>query len=751
MQTVGALLDGHGLVTIVGPGGIGKSTLALATATGREQALTGHARFLDLAHCRDGKDVLPYVAGVLDAPAPRGSGPKGIAEHLRGRSALLILDNCEQVIDAVAELVGELVSRAPGIRLLATSREALRVPGERVMRLSGLDIAPLDDGIGAAEARDYPAIGLLIDRASGLDADFVLKDGDVPAAIALCRRLDGIPLAIELAAARLDTMGLAELAARLEQGFSLLDGGLRTAMPRHRTLEAMLDWSFSALAEPERAVIAALSVFRGAFSLDAALAVVIGPGQTTGTAARCTGDLVAKSLIAVRADPDGRRYRLLETTRQYMALRLAERPAAGAVRQRHAAVCLDLIAGARDDLTRLPRDVWVERYGALVGDVQDAIEWAFSPEGDWTLGTALVAAATPLGEQLVLPASYFGQLAMIIDRAAPDAAEDDPVMAKLVLPLLHARVHLDGDLGTGRAIVQRMAAERDARQPEVLAGAVGAALVTGDYPDAIRLAQDIIDMGSLRDDLALRTLGERCAAQASYYLGHFARASELAQRVLDSPFEYLPLSVNNHRITMRVILGNAAAMAGDMDRALDLAAQAVALGRRDNPLTLCLALVLGAVPVALWAGDARRARGWIEEATTEAGRCGAAFWQMSAQQLATAVPPAAAGAARAPDPGLAEKIGHTVFDMLPTFAPDLLTPAALRRVLDGTVGWNAAEIRRIDALGRRGERRDRSLDQLREAAGLARKQGARLWFQRIEGSLALPAEPSGRKIRSGPG
>jgi len=736
--TVCALIDEAPLVTIVGPGGIGKSTLALATALQRDEARHGGGRFLDLAYCQVGNDVVPYVHGALDIPATRVSDARSIADHLAGRTALLILDNCEHVIDAVAQLADEIALRANGVRLLATSREALRIPGERVIRLSGLENAPMDEGLNALEAGAYPAIALLVERASDANRDFRLHDRDVAAAIDICRRLDGIPLAIELAAARLDTMSVTELAARLHEGFSLLTDGLRTAMPRHRTLEAMLDWSYAMLSEAERTVIASLSVFRGAFSLNAALSVAREPGQTTAHVTRCVGDLVAKSLISVQPDPGGRRYRLLETTRSYMARRLAARRDANVIRRRHATVCLDLLEGARDDLLLLRRDVWVDRYGALVADVQVSIEWAFSPDGEWPLGAALVGSATPLAEQLVLPTTFFKRLEQVVDRGTTGPEAWTPDIARLGLPLMHARIHLTGDLSFGRKITERTAGPSGSRLPEVVAGEFGAALAMGDYPDAIRLADEICVIGRQSGDVALQTLGDRCSAQANLYLGHFAVAADLAQRVIDSPFQHLPHSVNSHRISMRVVLSVCTAMTGDTAGALDVAAEGVALGRRDNPLSLCLMLILGAVPAALWAGQERQARDWLDEALDVSRTNGASFWHHSAEALAAALAePGADGIRPFPDIEIAKRVGHTVFDMLPTFSPDLLCRQMEQRVEEGSVRWNAAEIARIKALRDAGTSPEAALADLDEAAAIAHRQGGGLWLERIEASREL--------------
>jgi predicted ATPase len=734
IEEIDTLLGETAVVTIVGPGGIGKSTVALAAAARHARRTTRATRLLDLAHCRDDSDVLPYVFGALDIPQARGAGAGAIAEALAGRQSLLVLDNCERVIEAVADLAGQVARTAPQTRLVATSRESLRVPGERVVRLAGLESPPPDRGLSAAEARTFPALGLLCERATEVDARFALTDADVEPAIRLCGRLDGIPLAIELAAARLNIMGMRALAERLEAGLDVLSDGRRTAMPHHRTLEATLDWSFTSLSELERTVLLSLSVFCGSYSLASALAIATAEGQTTGQVARCVGDLVAKSLIAVQPGHE-RRYRLLETTRQYGRDRLARSPLVRAVRHRHATECLELLDGARDDLLRVRRDLWMQRYGALVADVRDAIDWAFSAEGDRDLGTSLVFGAAPLGEQQVLPRDYFDRLEDIVARAA----DGEPEIARFGLALAHARIQLNGDLRSGLATVQRMGgavSPADQRPPEVLAAEFGAALLSGEYPDALTLAAEIQRLGKLQGDSGLSALGNRCAAQANYHLGHFDAAEEQAQQVLASPLEYLPHSMNNHRITMRVTLATCAAMRGELDVATDIIETALRMGRTDNPLTLCVALVLGAVPVALWSGDTPRADRWLAEARDVAGSRGAAFWTLSVGQLGRAVD-VVSGRGRPepsdPDPDLEARIGCSVLDALPTFSPDLFSPRTLERVRQGKVGWNAAEVERVAILRDASNDPERALQHLKEAD---LRPTCGLWQRRRDQTLA---------------
>lgn len=739
IDALDAALNEHRVVTVVGPGGIGKSTVALATAERRIGRRARGVRFLDLAVCRESSDVIRYAAGALDLDPGRASSPEALAALLSGQALLLVLDNCEHVIDAAAELANQLVMAASDVHLLTTSREALRIAGERVYRLPSLEVPPFDEAIGADEAQQYSAVALFFERAAAATSRFELLDADVPVAVEICRRLDGIPLAIELAAARVDTFGVRQLAARLDDRFQLLTDGRRTAMPRHQTLAATLDWSYATLSESERAVLTRFCAFRGAFSLSAAITVVGDEEFTPAEIMQAVADLAAKSLLAAQPSEDGVRYRLLETTRHYGWQKLVQRPDRNDVLRRHARACLDQLAGAREDLLRLRREQWTRRYGALVADVQDALEWAFSADGDPSIGFSLTAGAAPLGEQLVLDQDYFRRLDEVVTSSDGEDEQTKVEVAQLGHALAHAQIQLRGDLRSGRATIERIAGAQDPsgeRLPEVMAAEVGSALLSGEYPAALRISGEIEEFAIAQGDAGLEMLAARAAAQANYFLGNFADARVLAKKVIDSPFEYLPHSMNNHKISMRVVWASCAAVQDDFTTALDLSKEAIRLGRLDNPLTLCLALALGGIPVAIWTGQEALARDWLAEAREIADRSAAGYWQRTVEQLARAADIVwGTGEFQPGDPEAEDMIGPTTFDMLPTFSPVLFSERTLGRVKAGTVGWNAAEVLRLAAMRAAARQPAQAVEDLLCAARLAQNQGAVLWSRRIDNCL----------------
>src|SRR5215467_9859949 len=319
LAEVRALVGGSRLVTLTGTGGAGKTRLALQVAAGLLEGSADGVWFADLAPLGDPDLVAVTVADVLGVrQEPGRPAVDTVAEAVGGRSLLVVLDNCEHVLDACAKLADALLRGCPNLSLLATSREPLGVGGERVYRVPSLGVPADGDTADAVWASE--AVRLLADRAAAQGVSLGEDQQATEVAGRICRRLDGIPLALELAAARLRVMSAAELEARLDERFALLTGGSRAGLPRQRTLRAMVDWSWELLNPGARAVLAALSTFAGGFTLAAAEAVAAGPDVPPGEVAGHLGALVDKSLVQFGDTGTGPgRYRLLETVRQYAA------------------------------------------------------------------------------------------------------------------------------------------------------------------------------------------------------------------------------------------------------------------------------------------------------------------------------------------------------------------------------------------------------------------------------------------------
>lgn len=305
------------LLTLSGSGGVGKTRLALRVGIDVVELNGDGVWFCDFSPIADPALVPSVVAKVLRLrDRADHSLAESILQGLKRKDLLLIFDNCEHVLDSAAELADEILHACPKVRILATSRQPLGIVGEAVHRLRSLAVPDAASGLTAHDAMEYGAVALFMDRAQAVDPLFALTNERVPIVATICRRLDGIPLAIELAAARVSSVSIEKLARSLDDRFSVLTAGSRTAWPRHKTLEALVDWSYDRLSEQEQQLFARLGVFAGGFSMDAVTAVCATNGLTDADVVSHIIALVEKSLLAVQTLRPQERYRLLETTRE---------------------------------------------------------------------------------------------------------------------------------------------------------------------------------------------------------------------------------------------------------------------------------------------------------------------------------------------------------------------------------------------------------------------------------------------------
>ncbi|MEJ0015516.1 MAG: winged helix-turn-helix domain-containing protein [Acetobacteraceae bacterium] len=402
-QAVAKRLLQHRFVTIVGSGGIGKTRLAISVAHAMQKSFADAVSFVDFSALHDPHLVSSAVASALGLAVSSDDPLPAILAFLRGNRRLLLFDSCEHLIDAVAAIAERIIRRAPEAHILATSREALRVTGEHMHRLLPLGYPPDDPTLPAETVFAYPAVQLFVDRALASGAVATLTDADAPILAAVCRRLDGIALAIELAAGQVEARGLRGLAALLDNRFSLLWRGRRTAPPRHQTLSATLEWSYNLLSRIERAVLRRLAIFAGSFSLDAALSVAFNDELDQTQLIEALAGLAAKSLLVVGNSAAGVRYRLLDTTRAYARQLLAEHGEEVAAARRHSVYYCTLFARAEAEALVRPKNEWLGEYAGEIDNVRSALDWAFLPAGgDVAVGIALTAAAAPLWGYLSL-------------------------------------------------------------------------------------------------------------------------------------------------------------------------------------------------------------------------------------------------------------------------------------------------------------------------------------------------------------
>jgi len=383
-----SLIESHRLVTVVGAGGIGKTVLAQALAHQLRGSFEDGVWVIELAPVADASLVATTVAGVLRVTLGGNAQIESLAKALSTGRMLIVLDNCEHLLHAVAELAAALHGAAPDVRLLATSQEPLKVAQEHLYRLDGLAL-PSDGGIESA--RQAGAVALFEARARAADPRFALTEQNISAVVDICRHLDGIALAIELAAARVPLLGVEGLRARLDERFRVLTGGARLALRRHQTLRAALDWSHGLLTRDEQTVFRRLGAFAGSFGLESAQHVASDDSIDEWAVLDRLGALVDKSLVVAETGEEAR-YRLLETSRAFALEQLHQAGETEAVLRRHAEAVLAVFEGSRRNEYVLSTQALLERYLPDLDNVRAALDWSAGAGGDAQLQIALAGA-----------------------------------------------------------------------------------------------------------------------------------------------------------------------------------------------------------------------------------------------------------------------------------------------------------------------------------------------------------------------
>jgi predicted ATPase/class 3 adenylate cyclase len=387
------ILEGSSLLTLTGPGGVGKTRIGLRLARLMLDRFEDGAWVVALGALTDPDFVLPTVATALGLSEPTGrSLLAAIVDHLRGKRLLLVLDDCDPVLAASADLADALVRSCAAVRVVVTSREALGVPGESILPIASL-VTP--DASAVRSPQDLDAVDacrLFIERARSVQPTFELTERNARSVAQVCRRLDGIPLAIELAAARVRALPVEQIATRLDDRFRLLTGGSRAAVARHQTLRATMDWSYDLLTEPERAILRRLSVFAGGATLEAAESVCAGEPVESFEVLDVLGRLVEKSLVVTDPTAAEARFRLLETVREYARSRLVEAEEGDATLRRHRDWYLALVDAASSAFFMGPEPAdWLRRLDREHDDIRAALEWCLDQPGEGHAGLRIAA------------------------------------------------------------------------------------------------------------------------------------------------------------------------------------------------------------------------------------------------------------------------------------------------------------------------------------------------------------------------
>jgi predicted ATPase len=605
VQSLQDLVSAYRIVTLTGPGGIGKTALALQAAGHVLAGFRDGGWFVELASLSNPDLVPSAVAGALGLRLGSSTiSPEDVARTLARKKLLLLLDNCEHVIGAAATLTETFVRMCPRITILATSREGLRIEGEHTYRVPALEV-PADEQADPDQILSHSAPTLFITRAKEINSEFSPSAGNLRTIAAICRQLDGIPLAIEFAAARAATLGIEQVAAGLRDRFALLTSGRRTALPRHRTLRATLDWSFDLLTASERLLLQRLAVFSSGFSLDAASAVAAGDAASQAEIADGVASLIAKSLVTSDSAGGAGDFRLLETTRAYALSKLAESSKLNGYSRRHAEYYRRLLDRIEDEWEKsaTPR--------AHLDNVRAALQWCFGINGDLAMGVGLAAAAAPvfLAMSLLPECHRWSERAILaLDEHTRDGAAEMHLQASLGV----SSMQMHGESDPARAALSRSLVIAETRC-DVLnqVGLLGMLSMfevrAGSFRTSLDYARLSRAVGGIVEDSAAMALANSILGRALQFVGEHCES----RRKLEASFRYWSRSPRNnevylgfdHHILVGIGLARNLWLQGHPAQARQYVRQTIKDAERKNhPTSLGLALSW-APGIFLWVGD----------------------------------------------------------------------------------------------------------------------------------------------------
>jgi predicted ATPase/DNA-binding winged helix-turn-helix (wHTH) protein len=611
------------LFTIVGPAGVGKTSLAVEIGHRLTGAFNDQVAFVDFGMLENPAVVPSMIAGAMGIPVQSEDPLAVILGHIRDQRVLLVLDNCEHVIAPVATIVERLIDEAPDTRILATSREPLRVRSEQVHRLAALGYPEDASDLSLEEVLAFPAVQLFCERAAAADSSLDIDEEAARLIAGMCRRLDGMALPIELAAVRVATHGVLATARQLGERFSLSWAGRRTARPRQQTLQATLDWSYDLLSDVEQVVLERLSVFVGPFSIDAALAVASDAAIGNDHVAVALDELTSKSLVSPTRSRGADTYRLLEMTRAYSREKLRARGAQlyHAVERRHADFFLSELEGAAEQAEDVLQDLRSLRL--QLGNIRSALDWSFGEDGDASIAVRLAAASASVFQNLshlVECRSWCARALAVLDEEQRSSPTELTLQAALGISLMFARGN-------------------SAAAGEALSRALEIATELGDLANQLcmlgrlhifheRIGEYSVAMAHARRAVGIaEIIGEDEALSVAYSLSgishhlsgdqHRARL-ELELALAKSPPSQRQLTVRygfDHRNRSGIALARTLWLAGRAEQAITLARQTVReAADLNHPVTLSIALVWS-LGMYLWSGDLDAAEKTLEAFT----------------------------------------------------------------------------------------------------------------------------------------
>jgi predicted ATPase/DNA-binding winged helix-turn-helix (wHTH) protein len=614
---VGDKLRDERFVTLLGPGGIGKTAIAMAVGRTVAEEFGGKVHFVDLESLTDPRHVTGAVATSLGLALKSKDPGLELVDLVRSRKLLIILDSCEHVIETVALLAELLYQETEQVYLLTTSRELLKVEGEHCYRVLPLDCPPDGSEQTANAVLRYPAVQLFVRRVAARAGSVVLTDEEAPFVAEMCRKLDGIPLAIELAAGQVAALGIKNTASRLE----LLKLSHRTAVPRHRTLKTTLDWSYDLLSDIERIIFRRIALFVGHFTLEAAQRIAAEPGSGGSAVADVIAGLFEKSLLATRFCGGQPRYRLLNTTRAYALGKLEEHGEVALISVRHAEYVAEQLESERPNLSSLSRAERFAIYSGQLSNVRAALEWSFGPHGDDETATRLAAASMQLFLELslLIECQAWAERAMArLGNLHQNSRRAMEISASLPLALMHTEGN-DQRVRTAFASALEIAVDQGdlAYELRILSGLFMYSHWTMDIRGATDIAIQSKKLALKTRDPDDMALAESMLAASNHLLGNHIIAQQHCEFGLRYSGSGPHFRAGQHlfHYTSFLLVGMARSLLyrGLLDRSLEYAELAIEEGEKSgHAATYCRSLAL-IVPVFLTLADTRRSDQYIAE------------------------------------------------------------------------------------------------------------------------------------------
>jgi predicted ATPase/DNA-binding winged helix-turn-helix (wHTH) protein len=770
LELLRALATAYRQVTLTGPGGIGKTVLAIEVARHIVAEFEDGGFIVELASVSDPSLVPSAVAQTLGLTLSGGAiTPEAVALAIGNRNLLLVLDNSEHVVEATARLTEAIIRRCRGVTVIVTSREALRNDGEYIFRVPPLEIPPSEHE-SPENLLTRSAVELFVARARALDADFAPSRAEFSIVATICRHLDGIPLAIEFAAARAVTLGLEPVVVGLRDRFSLLTTGRRTALARHRTLRAALDWSYELLPAAERQLLRCLAIFAGGFTLGAAVAVTLGAGLDASSVMEGIGNLVAKSLVALDRSGKGSRWYMLETIRAYAFEKLTKHDEFAAVARWHATYFCDLF----EPSLRLTQEELTSRIREI-DNVRAALDWSFSPEGNPATGVALTTAYAPVWLHQSLAAECITRCESALEALDPNGEKSLQHKFDLQISLGFAFLETMGPPAPTRALLTEALEIADnlndlEGQACALWGlwlAIGRHQHGSTLPMAERMFEFAHELGDPAATVSANyTLGFSLSLGGHLKEGRIALERAARYEVPPPDRHHVIYYRSGDGLAARAMLARTLCIQGFAEQAHREAEACLEIaGKTSDHGLICRVVYNGACPVAFLMGDLAAAEYSIERMNEAATSLNASFWKMQGRAMEARLMVErgefAKGFANMRD-AFAE-VEHTGWPY-PKFedafalayaglgqiakALEIINKAVATADKRPFSSWNFPELLRVrgELLLQQGAKGsiEATEDCFRQAATLAHEQGALLWELRIALSLVRLRLKQGR-------